>query len=434
MLNSADQGRQPLVADHRTAAVCWGVGDSLLQRANLFTLIVFLTIGLLVAGCEGRGTDRTDGPGIAERAAPPAIDPGLQAELDDWLAEHGSAPVEYVLGLFTDHDVVLLGEQHRIRHDAELVQALVPRLREAGVGALALEFARREEQLLIDSVVTAAEWQEDLAREVFFRGFMPWGFREYVDVLKAAWRANLGRPPGIEPLRVLGVNNSADFSHFKSEADWDDPAVQNLVWGGQTEADWAEVVLFEVKRGGKVLAYCGIHHAFTGFRQPRVRAGEFEGPGRMRFGNHLREALGTRAVTVYLHAPWAGAGGYGARYVHPAAGRLDAFMLARQAGPFAVGFDVVGSPLADLPIADAVYRHGRERFTLAEFCDGWIYTKPIGEFEPVTYIEDWINAGNVERARATAMNPAWRSLSVDQLNDGCRSYLDDFRRFFGHLR
>ena len=216
--------------------------------------------------------------------------------------------------------------------------------------------------------------------------------------------------------------------------DWDNREVRKRVWRGQTEADWAEPVLAEVRRGGKILLYCGIHHAFTGFRQPRVDRGRFQGPGDLRFGNHLREALGGRAVTVFLHAPWEGAGGYGTRSVHPAAGRIDAFMLARQDGPFAVGFDVAGSPLADLPIDDAVYRHGRERFTLAEFCDGWIYTKPIGQYEPVTYIDGWIHAGNLERARATAMNPVWRTLSVEQLEDGCRSYLDDFRRFCGHLR
>jgi len=367
-------------------------------------------------------------------AAPAAIAASLQSELEPWLAQHGRPPGDYVLGLFADHDVVLLGEQHRIRHDPELVQAIVPRLREAGVGFLALEFARREEQSLIDSVLTAPEWQEGLARDVFFRAFMSWGFQEYVDVLKAAWRANLGRPPGTPPLRVLGVNNSLDYTHFRTEADWDDPEVRKRVWQGQTEADWAKPVLAAVRGGGKVLAYCGIHHAFTGFRQPRVREGKFQGWGDFRFGNHLREALGTRAVTVYLHAPWEGAGGYGTKSVHPAAGRLDAFMLARPGGPFAVGFDVAPSPLADLRIADAVYREGCERFTMADFCDGWIYTKPISQFEPVTYIEDWINTSNVTRARATAMNPAWRNRSVGQLNEGCRSYLDDFRRFIGHLQ
>ena len=56
------------------------------------------------------------------------------------------------------------------------------------------------------------------------------------------------------------------------------------------------------------------------------------------------------------------------------------------------------------------------------------------QLEPVAYIEDWIDEGNLDAARATAMNPRWRALSVEQLNAGCRSYLDDHERFYGRLR
>ena len=81
-----------------------------------------------------------------------------------------------------------------------------------------------------------------------------------------------------------------------------------------------------------------------------------------------------------------------------------------------------------------VYKHGHEPFTLDKFCDGWIYTNPLSEYEPVAYIEDWINEDNLDAARANAMNPRWRELSVEQLNKGCLSYLDDHRRFYGRLR
>jgi hypothetical protein len=32
------------------------------------------------------------------------------------------------------------------------------------------------------------------------------------------------------------------------------------------------------------------------------------------------------------------------------------------------------------------------------------------------------------------MNPRWRDDSVDSLNIGCKSYLQDFERVHGHLR
>jgi len=368
--------------------------------------------------------------GDSERVDPPEISLNLQEDLDSWLSENGRDPADYLLGLFEDHDVVLIGEFHRIRHDAEFVGSLLPRLHEAGVRVFAMEFARREDQQLIDSLLAGPTWDEDLAREIQFRMFMPWAFREYVDILKAGWSTR--RAGG--DLRIIGVNNSVDFSQFKSEADWDDVEARRRAYGGQTEADWAEAVLAQVTQGEKVLVYSGINHAFTGFRQPRVEDGKFQGFVRVRMGNVLRKELGECAVTVFLHSPWHGAEGYGARTVHPAGGRLDAFMLEREGGPFPVGFDVAASPLSDLPIEDAVYMHGYDHFTLADFCDGWIYFRPMSECEPVDYIEGWIHEGNVERARAVAMNPRWRRFDVEQFDLGCRSYLDDHALFFDHLR
>ncbi len=385
--------------------------------------LFLLAVVFVFSGCSG--SDMVD---------PPPISAELQNELETWFARHGQPPGDYVAGLFEDHDVVLLGEMHRFRHDELLVQEMIPRLHAEGVNVLATEFARRKDQALVDSLVMSPEWNEDLGREILFRMFMPWGFREYLDVFKAAWRVNRERPTGRPPFRILGVNNNLDYSHLRSEADRNDPKVRKLVEGGQTEADWAVPVLAAVEQGEKVLAHCGIHHAFTGFRQPRVVDGAFAGYGRLRFGNHLRDVLGERAVTVYLHAPWNTASGYNAEFVHPADGRLDAFMLMRDGGPFLVGFDVAASPLGDLPIENAVYRHGHEPFTLARFCDGCIYTKPVSEYEPVTYIENWINERNVERARANTMNPCWRDFSIAQLNEGCRSYIADHHRFYGRLR
>lgn len=403
------------------------------SRVTFRRLIFILATGLLLSGCGG---NENEGKTTRSREVvdPPAIATELQEKMEIWLAGHGSSPTDYVLGLFAEHDVVILGEQHRLRHDPLFIQQLIPLLPAAGVQVMAMEFALREDQALMDSLVTAPEWDEKQGRGIFFRMFMPWGFREYVDVLKVAWQVNRDRPTGAPSIRVLGVGNSVDFSLYKSEANWNDPEVQKAANAGQTEADWAGPVLAEVERGKKVLVYCGIHHAFTKFRQPIVRDGVFAGYGVVRFGNHLREELGERVTTIYLHALWNSSDGYGSAQVHPADGRLDAFMLARNGGPFAVGFDVAGSPLAGLPIENAVYKHGHEPFTMAKFCDGWVYTKPVGRYEPVTYIEDWINDDNIERARASAMNPRWRNYSVEKMTKGCKSYLDDFIRFYGGLR
>ena len=139
----------------------------------------------------------------AEPEDPKPLDPALQAELAGWFEKNGDTPESYVVGLFSDHDVVFLGEYHRIRHDVLFVQSLVEPLYNAGVRVLATEFGRREDQPLIDSLVTAPEWDEGLAREIVFRQFIWWGYREYVDLYRAAWELNRGLPDGEPVFRIL---------------------------------------------------------------------------------------------------------------------------------------------------------------------------------------------------------------------------------------
>ncbi len=425
----------------------------LIRRTSLSMLLPLLAftlpITLFTSCCDTSSSSMID---------PPAISDDLQAELETWFDYYGRDPDDYIASLFAHHDVVILGEQHRIKHDEQFVASLLAPLHASGVTTFATEFARRSDQPLIDSLVNAPEWSSATAREIQFRQFMPWGYQDYIDILHAAWLVNHNRTPGDPALRVLGLNNTLDFSQFKTEADWEDDAVWDRVLNGQTEADWATPILTSVNAdSAKVLVHCGIHHAFTGYRQPVVKDGAFVSWGRIRMGNVLRDSLGTDVVTVFLHAPWNTTAGYDADFVHPAGGRLDAFMLNRDAGPFATGFDVADSPLERLPITDAVYMHGYDRpqglgstsddgvgdyippandgiFSIIDFCDGWIYTKPIHEYEPVTYIDGWINDTNLDRARAEAMNPKWRTMDVDALNAGCMSYQQDFERFWGHLK
>ena len=371
--------------------------------------------------------------GMAEPADPAAIDPALQSELAAWLGVEGETPESYVVGLFSDHDVVFLGEQHRVKHDALLIQSLIEPLHEAGVRVLAIEFGRREDQPLIDSLLYAPEWNEGLAREIVSKMSVFWGYREYVDIYRAAWMLNQGLPDGAPRFRILGINDSPDWSFVTTDADRDDSTVMRKVWRGGSEEHWAGVILDAVTSGERVMVYCGIHHAFTEYRQPIVSGGEFKrfDSSNPRCGNHVFAALGKRTVTVFLHAPWNGSGGYGSRMLHPADGVIDALMLAE--GPRPVAFDIDEGPFGELSVEDAVYRHGYEGFKLADFCDGWIYTTPISEYVGVTPIPGWVNESNLERARSQSPNPNYREASVEKFNEGVARDAEIHRRW-GHLR
>ncbi|MEE8573066.1 MAG: hypothetical protein V3T20_07365, partial [Gemmatimonadota bacterium] len=110
---------------------------------------------------------------------------------------------------------------------------------------------------------------------------------------------------------------------------------------------------------------------------------------------------------------------------------IDALMLA--VGPRPVGFSLGEIPLGELRIQDAVYRHGYDDFALKDFCDGWIYTKTISEYEGVTAIPGWIHERNLEHARAQSPNPSFRQASAEEFNLGLARDAEIPRRW-GHMR
>ena len=76
------------------------------------------------------------------------------------------SPENYIIEKFENHDVVILGEMHRIKHDPELIQKVIPLLYKNGIYTVAIEFALYEDQPLIDTLITAPEYDEALAREI----------------------------------------------------------------------------------------------------------------------------------------------------------------------------------------------------------------------------------------------------------------------------
>jgi hypothetical protein len=125
-----------------------------------------------------------------EKLPLPVLDENLKRELNEYLDTHYMTPEEYVVSKFKDHNIVILGEQHRTRHDPILVQNLIPHLYKAGVYILGNEFARRVDQPLIDSVLNASEYDDRLAQKIAFNQFVHWGYHEYVDIFRAAWKLN----------------------------------------------------------------------------------------------------------------------------------------------------------------------------------------------------------------------------------------------------
>ncbi len=399
-----------------------------LAPLGLVAPVLFLLVNLFPPACS------------AERLPLPRLAYAQERQLRAWLKEHGKSPEEYVVSKFEDHDVVFLGEYHRIRHDPLLVQGLIPALHAHGVCSLGLEFALARDQSLIDSLLAAPAYDEQLANRVFWNQWPWWGYQEYVDILRAAWRLNRSLPPGAPSFRVLGLNAMGDWSRVWSKEDQRNPEIAKTIRPeGGSDSVMAATILSEiVGKHEKGLVYSGIFHAFTCFHQPYPG-----GPGQAvrfnssRMGNRVHDVIGNRCCTIYLHAPWVGAGGYDDPYVYPADGAIDALFAGMPPAERRVGFDTAGSPFGKLSGAASYWGRSIPGFHVEEFCDGWIYQMPLSQYEGVHVVGGWFDEQNRLAAIAQIANPDPRVKNRNRTVQDLTAALaedTDFGRRFAQLR
>jgi hypothetical protein len=355
----------------------------------------------------------------------PAVDASVLDPLRKYLADNRSSPEEYILSKFDDHDIVFVGEHHRIKHDVEFIHRLIPLLHARGVYNLGVEFANHEDQGLIDSLVASDAYDESIANRILFNHSVMWGYQEYADIFRAAWRLNRGLPAGARPFRVVGLNERTDWSHVRSVEDLHNEEVMAKVWpGGPGDEFMAETVLREfVERHEKALIYCGLHHAFTQFKQPKVlrsdgTVAEFFD---RRLGHLVFDRIGERAMTIAMHASWPGRRSAGP-LVYPVDGVIDALMKTVDPAHRKVGFDTRGTPFGLLKGETTSYGYGLEEFTLGDFCDGYVFQAPFSQSANVRLIPAFINRGNVDEAKRRCANPRfrtgfWRFLGSDFMNE-----------------
>ncbi|MBU8920517.1 MAG: ChaN family lipoprotein [Bacteroidales bacterium] len=352
----------------------------------------------------------------------PDVEPEKLLALRTHLEENARDPYEYIADKLDEHDLVFIGEIHGVRHNLVFIQRLIPFLHQMGIYSLCTEFARREDQGLIDSLLAEEIWDEALAREITFRHNVHWGFQEYVDVFKAAWKSNRSSKDSMRPFRIIGVNDSPDWSFVTRKDDRQSGEIMRKVWQGGGEEFWARIILDEViARGEKAVVYSGIHHAFTEYLQPICDGdGEFIRFEENRMGNFIYREIGKRAITVFLHGPWRPTRGYGKMEIYPVDGVIDVLITTLGKGVLPAGFDTHGTPFGSLEGETSIYSRGYEEFSLETFCDGYIVFDAFSVFEGMSPIDDFVNGENIDYARKNDSQPRYRKATVDEFKKSMR--------------
>jgi hypothetical protein len=196
----------------------------------------------------------------------------------------------------------------------------------------------------------------------------------------------------------------------------------------------ARVILDEfVKKKKKALVYVGQHHAFTRFYKPEYDFNwkRLIGVRKRGAGNLVWRKIRGKAFSICLHYPWTTTAGP-RTYDYPVDGVVDRVMKEFETPR--VGFDVIGSPFDRLGDRAAIYSAGRKKFAFGDFCDGYLFLKPFGEFEGCTVDPLSITPENFDEAVANLpnMNLKRTIKTVAQFLEKMKRYAD-IRRFYPDL-
>jgi hypothetical protein len=309
--------------------------------------------------------------------------PTGEAALLRYWENHPSSPLDYVVDKFSTHDWVFLGEYHRVKHDVDLVAALIPALHErTDVRVLAWEFLEHGAAARANELITAPEYDRE-AMVAFFRGQFPsWSYEEYLNIYRAAWESNRRFAGAKGPFLMVGLHPGIrwDMVNYGTEAEAAAELDKQRRYD-ELMARWLEEDV--LSRGRKALVYSGVAHATAKYEEYYV-----DQPGRqlVRMGNLVyREPYAGGMFFIALHAPFYDSGTRAD--IYPFDGALDRLMKTYGRD---IGFDVVGTPFAELTHA------ARAEFSITAhpfgaLFDGYaIFKAPIKSYVGISCVPDWI--------------------------------------------
>jgi hypothetical protein len=330
----------------------------------------------------------------------PTLDDSIYQVLIEDFDKSAMDPYEYVIHEFNNHDIVFIGENHRIKHDLIFAKNLIPKLYENGIRNMGFEFALYKDSLLIKDVLTNKEFfDQEKANQIIFNLSPFWGYKEYIDLFKSAWEVNNSLPDTAEKFMIYGIMHDFDFSQMTSRSDeYNDDIMLKVRKGvANPEEFMANNILNSfADKNKKALIFCGIHHAFTGY----------QGNGQ-RVGVLVKKKIGERTMTISLHYPWPGKHGFSDTRVYPVNGYIDAFIRKHKSKEFAFGINVNNTGFGNLIDTTSYYVQG-DYLELDSFCDGYIYLNSFSSAEGVTIQKDFITRKNYKYAMTQLPNPELR--------------------------
>lgn len=321
----------------------------------------------------------------------------------DYLHTSGKEPSEYITEKFSHHDVVFLGEDHAIRENLVFVASLIPKLYAIGVRNIGMEFGASEDQIRLDSLVSADRYDEQTARDIMFDYNVGWAYREYTDLYREVWKFNTHLSPGSKFFRICNMSYRFDWRSFDGHRTR--ATMEKIFMKGPIDMYRTGILEKEIlEKGEKILVLTGTPHAFTKYKSPGFGGESKDAYQEADLGNRLYKKYPERTFSVILHQPFWCQDIKKPGILSPANGAIEQIMNMLDDKP--LGFDLGATPPGMLPDTSS-YASGYNDFHIGQLFDGYIFLKPIDKLSGCTIDTLFFKGKTWENVQRQIPDPDW---------------------------
>ncbi len=350
------------------------------------------------------------------------VAPGLQ-RLYEYLRAEGEEPSSYILSKFAGHDVVLLGEDHGVRENLVFVAGLIPRLYTAGVRNIGMEFGASDDQAPLDSLVTAARYDVQAARNIMFDYNVGWAYKEYTDIYRAAWRFNRHQSRGAKKFRIFNISYIYDWTAFDGQRSRG--TMEKVFFKGPIDTYRADIIDREIiQKGEKILILTGTPHASI---KPDIPSSADNPYLNADLGRRLYSKYPDRVFSIMFHQPFDLRESDSARCAFAGDSIIEDVVRALENRP--IGFDVDTTDVGVVTDSGS-FAGGLSRSMPGQF-QGYIFLKPLARLTGCTIDTGFYTRKSWENILRNFPDPDWhkRPESLAELWIQIRDFVDLKKRY-----
>lgn len=319
----------------------------------------------------------------------------------EYLQDKGLEPSEYIINKFSEKSLILLGEDHTVKNNLDFIAQIIPKLYQAGVHNIGMEFGAYEKQEALDNLISGNNFNTQISRDLMFFYNVGWPYQEYQNILKAAWSFNQTLPKNSKKFRIVNISYQYDWTAYNGSRD----DMSGVFHKGEVNQFRKEVIINEIlDKGEKGLILCGLPHAFTNFSQGIKDDNGDCTYKKASIGNLLLENYRDEVFSIFLHGPIYNFPNKSPFFLSPANGEIENVFKLMSNKP--LGFDLGNSPIGKLK-EDSWFSNCYEDFTLGDLFDGYIFLVPFDKMEDCTIDKDFFKNKTWDEIKKQIPDPYW---------------------------